>query len=1238
MVSIVGFTTNIETNALSDDNTVARPTGTADGNLMLTAVGLDGNDSTLTVPSGFTSGFALTEATTSMVTAYKLSASSEPATYFWSGWNNEPSAAAMLAIEDHDGIDASSSNTSDALTINLSTTTTVANCLLVVFLNSEIGGATWSAPDGTWTKLFDIGANTGATGSGLACFTKTQASAGATGTLTFTCSSANDNCAAIYAIAPLPAPSGSVGSAAGSSTAAAVSKPVKKAVGAAVASAVGSAVGTTAGAIGVAAGSSTVAAAGKANHNSVGTTAGTSTASGIKEGGEVAVAINYDEVTTATGLIWLNGQVDGVTKDGSNLVSAVTNRFTNVVTKFDSASTRRPLWVDSQYNGRACLRLDGGDDLTAEAAQSTNLTEETLFLVAKVTSSPAANTSRYLVGNHSGYDYGIFHRANTAGTEIYTEARFGGSTNNVNAQRDRFATWPIIDKVVITSLRRSASTGMLYQYENGVQICAVPHTGPTAFAPRYQLFGSVYGNRSSGDIIEFAAYSGMMSEAEHAGVIRGIRERLDLWDFSAEIDELHQAIQRWAKANNIGSIGSLLQRLFFLLVGESNMVGWANYDEFAAEYQGTIPDVKIYAPTTSTFVDLHVPNTNLGNAIGTAPTQNDVEGAGVEAVYLRTVQEHFDEEIYAFKFAVNGLRAGDQFDPDTSANQWVAFQAALDRAFVRAGLSGVYLDTKALNYDQGINDGVETFADAYLLQQRYIFEKIRETVDRPELLILNYQVQTESGSYPEIAKIKAAKVEESEEDANVILVPQGASFMVDTHKDAAAHTTAGLFAAAATVERLDPPTGVVASSAGSATTSGVARAAVKAVSLSSGGGSVAGVATAAVYAVGQAAGTATLNTGGGSRASATAAGGGFVAVAASALALFSGSFSASGQATTAAEGRALASSVFSATATNESLAESMAAFSAASASSGTATTEATGAAATQAVAASSGAATSAAVSIVTAQVVAAGAGTATTSGYTGQSTASTAEAEGSAASAVVGRAAFAGIAHSDGVATVEATSALAFSSVASGAGQTTVSGVGAAEFTAVAAGSGSATADAEAATQVAAVANASGTSLVLAAASGSNFSRADSAGTTTAVAAAVTTKESIAASSGTANVLGYSVSGSAAQSSGTSSVAGAITSGILAAAQSSGSSEGQATGTAHLLSVGMVSGAATAIGYAEALKQAIGLSGGGSSAAAQQASTGVIPVEQLLITYEITMLSNHTVVDLLSNHIEVTIL
>lgn len=200
--SVLAHETNTETSGLSDDNTVSKPTGTADGNLLVSAVGLDGNDGGTNAPSGFTLDYDFVSNTSALASGHKTAGASEPSSYTWDGWNNEPSIAGMLAIEDHDGIDVTNNNTSDATTIGTSITTTADDCLLVVFVSSESGDASWSAPDGTWTELFDLNTTGGNAGTSLACFTKAQASAGASGTLTFTSSEDNNNSIVIYAIAP----------------------------------------------------------------------------------------------------------------------------------------------------------------------------------------------------------------------------------------------------------------------------------------------------------------------------------------------------------------------------------------------------------------------------------------------------------------------------------------------------------------------------------------------------------------------------------------------------------------------------------------------------------------------------------------------------------------------------------------------------------------------------------------------------------------------------------------------------------------------------------------------------------------------------------------------------------------------------------------------------------------------------------------------------------------------------
>lgn len=72
VASVVASATNLETSNLSDENIVSKPTGTANGNLLLGSLAIDDGDASFGAPTGFTKDFALSAGgTNSLVTAYK---------------------------------------------------------------------------------------------------------------------------------------------------------------------------------------------------------------------------------------------------------------------------------------------------------------------------------------------------------------------------------------------------------------------------------------------------------------------------------------------------------------------------------------------------------------------------------------------------------------------------------------------------------------------------------------------------------------------------------------------------------------------------------------------------------------------------------------------------------------------------------------------------------------------------------------------------------------------------------------------------------------------------------------------------------------------------------------------------------------------------------------------------------------------------------------------------------------
>lgn len=179
---VYGASTTSETSANSATRSVARPTGTGAGQLLLAQVVADGGTgTTITPPSGWTL-VKRTDSTTELAVAIytRWATASEPATYTWSF---SPSGRSAIGLARYLDVDATTpldvavaSATADAATLTApSVTTATPNALLVVMAASK--RATTFAPASGMTERYDVAAGVTAEASDQAI-----AAAGTTGT------------------------------------------------------------------------------------------------------------------------------------------------------------------------------------------------------------------------------------------------------------------------------------------------------------------------------------------------------------------------------------------------------------------------------------------------------------------------------------------------------------------------------------------------------------------------------------------------------------------------------------------------------------------------------------------------------------------------------------------------------------------------------------------------------------------------------------------------------------------------------------------------------------------------------------------------------------------------------------------------------------------------------------------------------------------------------------------------
>ena len=200
---------------LDPDVTIARPAGTAPGDVMLASIAVRPVEADITPPPGWTL-IRRTDQTSSgtaqsLATYYKVAGASELASYTWTlslGYHSVAGGiAAFSGVSTASPIDAEDGQpTPSALThATPSVTTSVGGTMLVAAHASSTQGATWT-PDPSMTEAFDAPGGWGNAPDAGHMFVSaswaTQAAAGPTGAKTATASAAQSGNSHIVALRP----------------------------------------------------------------------------------------------------------------------------------------------------------------------------------------------------------------------------------------------------------------------------------------------------------------------------------------------------------------------------------------------------------------------------------------------------------------------------------------------------------------------------------------------------------------------------------------------------------------------------------------------------------------------------------------------------------------------------------------------------------------------------------------------------------------------------------------------------------------------------------------------------------------------------------------------------------------------------------------------------------------------------------------------------------------------------
>jgi hypothetical protein len=223
--------------------------------------------------------------------------------------------------------------------------------------------------------------------------------------------------------------------------------------------------------------------------------------------------VDFTNFTTAIpfdGLkLWLDADL-GITKDGSNRISAWADQSGNGLDLSQGNGAQQPLWTTNALGGRAAIRFDGSnDELSRSSVVGSNLfssTESTLFIVLKQDPFQTNNTAVSLVYDSDSTNRFLLH-ATYGDTLLF---QHGGDA----AISSQPSNWDWTNAYHLVEARRDSTSGELRV--DGVSLAAQSITGtmnPSRSATLY-IGNDIFGNHFQGDILHAMVYNRSLSLEE----------------------------------------------------------------------------------------------------------------------------------------------------------------------------------------------------------------------------------------------------------------------------------------------------------------------------------------------------------------------------------------------------------------------------------------------------------------------------------------------------------------------------------------------------------------------------------------------------------------------------------------------------------------------------------------------------------------------------------------------------
>ncbi len=484
--------------------------------------------------------------------------------------------------------------------------------------------------------------------------------------------------------------------------------------------------------------------------------------------------------------LWLDAtDEETITKDGSNVISVMTDKSGNGNDTRQTTAGSRPTWLASE-DGSAAVQSTNKSLLSDDTIASVD--EETIFMVVRV---DAVNSGAdYLFGSNAAGSYGAFHSSTGDLLNWATE----NSTDGTGAVRNLIDI-NIGSKFKILTFRRSVTLGKIEVYENGLLMGIETHN-VNAIDQRMQV-GARGSLAAECTWREFIWSTSHLDDATLAQVHNYLNNKYDIYTVPSSND--NDFVNRYMIANDITDPDTLTSAYYIDYIGDSTCVGFADKANFDSGYIKLFDDAYINNSGGTAWLALDSRDAATDNNLGRVQGE-----AGMEVVLAEEISTAQSADCYIMKFGISGSTLAN-VSPPSNWNVEAGFNntsswATRIRRYKTELIADQVLNNGTRIIDLGLviflgtNDANNsTNADAAQANYQDLINWWRGFPGFISNKVCACEIFSNSASYPEINTVRAAIEAVASNDANVTFIDG---------MDDAGDTTDGTHPNAATYENM----------------------------------------------------------------------------------------------------------------------------------------------------------------------------------------------------------------------------------------------------------------------------------------------------------------------------------------------------------------------------------------------------------------------------------------------------